>query len=379
MESNRVIKIAVLTSSRADYGIYLPLLRALENDENFQLELIVFGMHLSKFHGYTVSQIENDSFTIAARIESLLLGDTPDAIATSFALTNQKFVDFWKQHTNKYDIVFALGDRFEMAAAVLAALPFAVPFAHLHGGEVTLGAIDNVYRHCISSASKFHFVSAPPFAERLKLLLDENHENIHCVGSLSLENLDMIELLDLKEFKDKWGIDLSIQTLLVTVHPETVAFEKNEIYSKEIVEALSVLADTYQIIITMPNADTMGLIYREAFFKLAQHKESVHTFENLGTQSYFTCMKFSKLLIGNTSSGILEAASFHKYVINLGERQRGRLCSDNIIHLSFDKNAIIAAAKDYAKQTYQGMNVYYQESPSKKILNILKQEYAALL
>lgn len=148
-----MIKIGILTSSRADYGIYLPLLKALRKDDSFGLELIVFGTHLSKFHGYTLSQIEADGFKVGAKIESLLIGDTPNAIASSFSLTSQKFTDFWGQNTTRFDIVFALGDRFEMAAAVLAGLPYGVTFAHLHGGETTLGAIDNVYRHSISLAS----------------------------------------------------------------------------------------------------------------------------------------------------------------------------------------------------------------------------------
>ena len=373
-----MIKVGVLSSSRADYGIYLPLLKALQNDASFNLELIIFGTHLSKFHGYTISKIEADGFQIAAKIESLLIGDTPNAIATSFSLTSQKFADYWVQQGKNYDVVFALGDRFEMAAAVLAGLPYGVPFAHLHGGEMTLGAIDNAYRHSISLASTYHFVSAQAFANRLQLLLDGHHDNIHCIGSLSLENLEQLELLTLSEFQDTWGIDLSIDTLLVTVHPETVAFQKNMEYSIEFTKALEELADNYQVVITMPNADTSGLIFREAFTELTFKKASIRIIENFGTQSYFSCMKYSKLLIGNTSSGIVEAASFQKYVLNIGDRQRGRLCSENIIHLPFNSESIIASTHEYAKKRYEGKNVYYQKAPSLKILNILKQEYASL-
>lgn len=373
-----MIKVGVLSSSRADYGIYLPLLKSLQNDENVNLQLIVFGTHLSKFHGYTVSQIEEDEFQIAIKIESLLMGDTPNAIASSYALTSQKFADYWDQHENKFDVVFALGDRFEMAAAVLAGLPYGITFAHLHGGEMTLGAIDNTYRHSISLASKYHFVSAMPFVDRLKALLDDNHQYIHCVGSLSLENLEKLELLTLSEFKNKWNIDLSINTFLVTVHPETVAFEKNEIYCNEISKALEAFADRYQIVITMPNADTSGLIFRNVFNELAYQKRNIKIIENFGTQSYFTCLRYSKLLIGNTSSGIVEAASFGKYVLNIGDRQKGRLCSDNVIHLAFDSHSIVASAEVYARKAYNGTNVYYQKNPSTKIVEVLKQEYASL-
>jgi GDP/UDP-N,N'-diacetylbacillosamine 2-epimerase (hydrolysing) len=378
MESTRIIKIGVLSSSRADYGIYLPLLNAFQNDASFCLELIVFGTHLSKFHGYTVSQIENDGFQIFAKVESFLIGDTPNAIATSYALTSQKFADLWGQHFKRYDVVFALGDRFEMSAAVLAGLPYGILFAHLHGGEMTLGAIDNTYRHSISLASKYHFVSAKPFADRLNALLDNNHQHIHCIGSLSLENLNNLELLTLEEFKNLWNIDLSFDTILVTVHPETVSFKKNEIYCSEITKAIEILADRYQIVFTMPNADTSGLIFRDSFIELAKRKSGIKIIENFGTQSYFTCMKYAKLLIGNTSSGIVEAASFDKYVLNIGDRQKGRLCSDNIIHLPFESTSIVELAGVYVNKLYHGINVYYQKNPSTKIVDVLKREYATL-
>ena len=373
-----MIRVGVLTSSRADYGIYLPLLKAFRSDEGFDVELIVFGTHLSKFHGYTVSHIKEDGFKIGAEIESFLVGDSANAIATSFSLTSQKFSDFWKHQRSNYEIVFCLGDRFETAAAVLAGLPYGVQFAHVHGGEMTLGAIDNTYRHSISLASKYHFVSAQPFADRLKALLDNNHQHIHCVGSLSLENLEKLELLTLFEFKNKWNIDLSIDSLLVTVHPETVAFEKNEFYCREITKALEVIADRYQVVITMPNADTSGLILRNAFNELANRKTVIKIIENFGTQSYFTCMKYAKLLIGNTSSGIVEAASFGKYVLNIGDRQKGRLYGENVIHLPFDSQLIVTSVEMYANKSYNGINVYYQKNPSSKIVDVLKHEYASL-
>src|SRR5690606_5753673 len=145
------MRVAVLTSSRADFGIYLPLLNRLKEDPFFQLEIIAFGTHLSKFHGYTLDQIKESGFTTIHEISSLLTNDDEVSIATSFGLTVLKFADFWDKHS--YDWVLCLGDRFEMAAAVQAGIPFGVRFAHLHGGETTLGAIDNIYRHQTSLAS----------------------------------------------------------------------------------------------------------------------------------------------------------------------------------------------------------------------------------
>lgn len=373
-----MIKVGVLTSSRADYGIYLPLLKALEQDEEFNLKLIVFGTHLSKLHGYTLSQIESDGYSAFRKIESLLLGDSTNSVSTSYSLTALKFSEFWEQNQNEFDIVFALGDRFEMAAAVAASVPYQVRIAHLHGGETTLGAIDNIYRHSISLSSVIHFVSTETFKNRLYQLLDDQNAKIFNIGSLSLENLRNIPLLTIDEFQKKWGIDLSLDTILVTVHPETVAFELNQIYSREVVKAIEQLSGKYQIVITMPNADTSGIIYRQAFNEISEKHKNIKLIENFGTQSYFTCMKYSRLLIGNTSSGIIEAASFEKYVLNLGERQKGRLCGENVLHLPFDAKKIVESAENYNDKIFSGVNHYYQPNPSQRILQLIKEYYEAL-
>lgn len=373
-----MIRVGVLTSSRADFGIYLPLLKALQKEEAFHLELIVFGTHLSKFHGYTVEQIEREGFKIAKRIESLLLGDTPSAIASAYGLTVLKFAEYWQENEQNFDVVFALGDRFEMAAAVAASIPFGIKIAHLYGGETTLGAIDNIYRHSISLASQLHFVGAEFFAKRLNQLLDDEKASIYNVGSLSLENLKNIDFLSVEAFKNKWQIDLNIKTILVTVHPETVAYQKNLAYCEETIKALEQLANEFQIVITMPNADTAGMVFREAFETLAKKQQSIKIIENFGTQSYFTCMKYAKLMVGNTSSGIVEAASFQKYVLNLGDRQKDRLCGENVIHVPFNHDLIVKNTLEYATKEYNGENIYFKSNPSEIIIQILKKEYASI-
>ena len=378
MGGYKMIRVGVLTSSRADFGIYLPLLKALQKEEAFHLELIVFGTHLSKFHGYTVEQIEREGFKIAKRIESLLLGDTPSAIASAYGLTALKFAEYWQENEQSFDVVFALGDRFEMAAAVTASIPFGIKIAHLHGGETTLGAIDNIYRHSISLASQLHFVASDPFAKRLNQLLDDEKASIYNVGSLSLENLKNIDFLSVEAFKNKWQIDLNIKTILVTVHPETVAYQKNLAYCEATTKALEQLANEFQIVITMPNADTAGMVFREAFEALAKKQQSIKIIENFGTQSYFTCMKYAKLMVGNTSSGIIEAASFQKYVLNLGDRQKDRLCGENVIHVPFNHDLIVKNTLEYATKEYNGENIYFKSNPSEIIIQILKKEYASI-
>ena len=368
------MRIGVLTSSRADYGIYLPLLKAIMNASDMDLGVIAFGTHLSKTHGHTVDHIVHDGFPISKTIDTILKGDSPLDIAKSYALTAQNFAEYWSEEGSTYDVVFALGDRYEMAAAVAASIPFGLRIAHLHGGETTLGAIDNTYRHSISLASYLHFVSAEPFVVRLKQLLGTTGALVFNVGSLSLENIEQIELLDKKTFYERWRIDLNQPTILVTVHPETVDYQNNQEYSAVASEVLNVLADEYQVVITLPNADTLGSLYRERFVELSDNHPNVFAIENLGTQSYFTCMKHAQFLLGNTSSGIIEAASFNKYVINIGDRQKGRLSGKNVIHVPFDKQRIIEATKKLEGKRWDGDNLYHQSQPSRKILDILKTQ-----
>jgi GDP/UDP-N,N'-diacetylbacillosamine 2-epimerase (hydrolysing) len=266
-----------------------------------------------------------------------------------------------------------------MAAAVAASVPFSIKIAHIYGGETTLGAIDKTYRHSISLASYMHFVSTELFKERLKKLLNNENPKIQTVGSLSLENIENIRLLSVGEFYHKWKIDLNIQSILITVHPETVNHSLNRQHIEEISCAIEALSREYQIIITMPNADTAGLLYRNRFIELSERLDNIKVIENFGTQSYFTCMKYSRLMIGNTSSGIVEAASFNKYVLNLGTRQKGRLSGDNVIHLPFDSKLIVLKTKEYAQTTYEGENIYFKKSSSSIIIKTLKNESTLFL
>lgn len=366
------MKIGLLTSSRADYGIYKPLIKELNGNDSFTLKLIAFGTHLSPYHGYTIKNILADDIDVDFEINSLLLGDDENSIATSCALTSLKFADFWKAHRKSFDLVFCLGDRFEMFAAVVAAVPFGVKFAHLFGGETTLGAIDNIYRHMITLASEFHFVSLEEYGHKVASITGRN-DNIYTIGSLSLDNIADLQLLSCKEFNEKWNIDLKVPTVLITVHPETVASDMNEFYIKEFIEIAEELTKEYQLVITMPNSDTFGSIYRKEFEALARRKEKIKLIENFGTQSYFTCMKYSRFLIGNTSSGITEASTFNKYVINIGDRQKGRLTGPNVLHVPFNKGEILNTINQVRNLgEYTGDNIYYRGGATQTIINVLQ-------
>lgn len=365
-------RIVVLTSSRADYGIYLPLLRKLKADAFFELKIIAFGTHLSRFHGYTVENIEQDGFVVAERVESLILGDSETAISNAIGNTVSRFASLWEKLKDQIDLVFALGDRYEMFAAVSAAVPFNIKIAHFHGGETTLGAIDNQFRHAITIMSSIHFASTEQYCEKIKGLTGQN-DNIFNVGALSLDNLEQIPLLTKEQFLKQYNIDLFYPTVLSTFHPETVSIEKNESYAKILVDLFKEMSNDFQIVITLPNADTMGSIIRENFLSLSKKKKGVICIENFGSLGYFSCMKHCSLLIGNTSSGIIEAASLGKYVINIGDRQKGRTRSDNVFDVKVDKEKILATVKMVKGKEYKGKNVYYSENSSNKVLEILKK------
>ena len=367
------MRILILTSSRADFGIYLPLIKLLKNDSFFDLKILAFGTHLSKFHGYTLKNITDSGIFVDYTISTILTNDEPSDIATSFGLTVLKFADFWKENSKIFDIVFVLGDRFEMAAAVSAGIPFNIRFAHIHGGETTLGAIDNIFRHSITLASKIHFVSLPEYKTKVNELFGSDQNDCHITGALSLDNISQIEMLSIDSFYKVWGINLNIPTILMTIHPETIGHEKNENFAKCIFEVCEILAKDVQLVITMPNADTNGLIFREYYNKLIINpKNKIHLVENFGTQSYFTCMKYSQLVIGNTSSGIIEAASFQKFVINIGNRQKGRLHGDNVIDVPFEKENITRFSSQNMGRIYKKDNIYFLGGAAKKIVEVIK-------
>jgi GDP/UDP-N,N'-diacetylbacillosamine 2-epimerase (hydrolysing) len=370
------MKVGVLTSSRADYSIYYPLLLELQKDGFFELELIVFGTHLSRYHGYTVEQIERDGFRVAHKIDVRLTGDSPESVASAMGLTLSSFASFWASHT--FDLVFALGDRYEMFAAVSASLPFGVPIAHIHGGETTLGAIDDALRHAITHMSRFHFATTDQYRERV-VQLKASGTHVYNVGALSIDNLSRLTLLSLHEFKDTFGIDLSRPSVLITFHPETVSFTQNEQYISELIAALQAL-NNYQLIITMPNADTTGSMIRERLQAFIAASPNATGIESFGTLGYLSCIKYCLFMLGNTSSGFVEASYFPRRVINLGNRQQGRLQSAHITTVPVTKEAILGAVRQVESAAPLPLQrIYGEGNTAASIVRILKEEIAPYL
>lgn len=333
-------KLALLTSSRADYSLYRPLIEELHQAEDMSLEVIAFGTHLSEKYGHTIDAIRKDG--LAPRcVETPISGGDAEVVSRNMGGTVEAFSHFWAE--NSYDLIVCLGDRYEMFSAVSASVPFNIPVAHIAGGETTLGAIDEKFRHCLSIFSQLHFTSAEAYKNKVVAMLG-SEVGVYNTGSLSIDNLSKLPLLSVDEFKVQFGIDLNTPTILVTFHPETVDLQSNRSALQQLTHCLQQLTD-YQIVVTLPNADTMGDVIREGILTLAKSHPHVIAVESFGTIGYLSCMKHCAMMLGNTSSGFVEAAYFPKYVINLGNRQSGRIVTENILTTPVDCEAMLAQVK----------------------------------
>ncbi len=366
------MRIGVLTSSRADFGIYQPLLSELKK-RNVDLHILAFGMHVMDQYGKTVNQIKEGNYGHMHELSSLLKDDSAIGINQSYANVISSFGEFWKEHS--FDRVIALGDRFEMSAAVQSTIPFEITVCHIHGGEETLGATDNIYRHQITLAATMHFAAAEVFSDKIKSLKPEDASKTFNVGALSLDNLNSLELPAWKVVCEKFKIP-SKPFILITVHPETVGLENNKTHITEFINAAKQLMHKWHLVITMPNADASGLLYRNAFIALKKEfPNQVSIIETFGKLNYFSAMKNAHFLLGNTSSGIIEAASFGKFVINIGDRQKGRLRSENVFDINYNSQAIIESASEINTQPiFEGINVYHKQNTAVAIAEKLLDE-----
>lgn len=367
------MKIGVLTSSRADFGIYSPLLDVISKDASFTVEIIAFGTHLSEVHGMTINEIESKNFGTIHKIGTLTEDTSSHDIARAYANVVKEFADFWNE--NSFDLILCLGDRYEMSASIQAGIPYNIPFAHFHGGEETLGAIDNIYRHQITLASKYHFTSTDAYKTRVEELLGGQSQNIFYVGSLSLSNLSKLEKVGLSELSERFGIP-NKPYILSTFHPETVNLKDNEKYIQEMLDAFDAIPETHHIVVTMPNADTNGSLYRKALEVYGDSNPNRITLvESFGKDYYFSALKHAAIVIGNSSSAIIEAASFGQYVINIGKRQEGRLQSANTFNCAFNSVEIVYLINSILsnKEKYTGKNIYVRNNTIDLVIGVLRK------
>ncbi len=367
-----MINLVILTSSRADFGIYEPLLKLLSNSKDIDTKIVAFGTHLSELYGYSVQHIKKTNIEIIAEFDTAPLEDTPASISSSMALTIQSMTSVWKKH--KIDLLIALGDRYEMFAAVASAIPFNIKVAHIHGGETTLGAIDNAFRHSITHMSNLHFTASEDYYNRVIELTGSNR-GVYNTGSLSIDSLSTVSFLTKEEISEQYKIDFSRPVILITLHPETLNLNSNSSYATEVIKALSNRSDTQQVI-TMPNADTSGLIIREKLNLYANQSKNVILVENFGSRAYLSIMKYASLLLGNSSSGFIEAAWFPKWVINIGDRQKGRIRTPNIIDVPFESDLIDnAISKALSSKTPEVKPIYGTGNAAEKILKHILNEF----
>ena len=370
-----VRKICVVTGSRAEYGLLYWLMKEIQADSELQLQIIATGMHLSPEFGLTYRTIEEDGFEIYAKVEMLLSSDTPVGIAKSIGLGVIGFAEALDRL--KPDVMVVLGDRYEIIAAVQAALVARIPVAHIHGGETTEGAFDESIRHAITKMSHLHFVAAEPYRKRV-IQLGEHPDTVFNVGAVGIENLKRLQLLDRAQLEESIDFELGNTCFLVTYHPATLG-------TVEPVAAMQALLDALdhfpyaKIIFTKPNSDTDGRILGQMIDEYAHNnKGRVAVFTSMGQVRYLSTLQFVDAVIGNSSSGIIEAPACNTPTVNIGKRQAGRLKADSVVDCQETKESIVAAINTVLAQSFidgikQNVSLYgYGESAS-NIKEHLKQ------
>ena len=367
-------KICVITGTRAEYGLLRRLMRQIERDERFVLQIIATGMHLSPEFGLTYKNILEDGFAIDAKIEMLLSSDTPSGISKSIGLGVIGFSDAFERF--KPDLIVVLGDRFEIFAAAAAAIPFSIPIAHVHGGEATEGLIDEAIRHSVTKMSHIHFVAHEEYRRRV-IQLGENPNSVFNVGGLGVDELNRLNLLDKFSLEKQLKVRFKEKNLLITFHPVTLGDENAKDQMNELLMSLEALSDTL-LIFTMPNADTNGRSIIELVASFASRKKNAVCFTSLGQLKYLSCLKFVDAVVGNSSSGLLEAPSFRIGTINIGDRQRGRIQATSVINCEAEEKSISSAIANIYTKRFRNVlkktsNPYGPGGASDKILNILRE------
>jgi GDP/UDP-N,N'-diacetylbacillosamine 2-epimerase (hydrolysing) len=365
-------KICVVTGSRADYGLLRSVMQGIKNDPNLIIQVIVTGMHLSPTFGLTYKEIESDGFFIDEKVEVITELDTPEEISQSIA----KGIIGCAKAFNRLepDLVLLLGDRYEIFSAAIAAHVALIPIAHIHGGELTGGALDEAFRHSISKMSSLHFVAAEEYKKRL-IQLGENPKSIYLAGGLGVDSIKKYKLLNKHELENELNIKFLDKSLLITFHPETLDIEGSEFQFKELLKALSNFKDT-TLIFTMPNADTGGRKLINMVKEFVIENKNAKAFTSLGQLLYFSCILNMDGVVGNSSSGVIEVPSFKKATVNIGDRQLGRLQAESIINCKPLKKDILNAIEKLYSSSFQTLldkviNPYSGTGVNEKIIEIL--------
>ena len=383
-------KICVVTGTRAEYGLLTPLLHEINNDESLELQLVVTGMHLSPEFGLTYKEIEKE-FIIDKKIEMLLSSDTAIGISKSMGLAQISFAEAFDELNP--DILVVLGDRYEIFAVVSAAMVSKIVIAHMSGGELTQGAIDDAIRHSITKMSHIHFVATQEYKQRV-IQLGEAPKNVYNFGEAGLDNIDNLSLLSKETFEESIDFKLMKKNLLITYHPTTLdTLEQVVSDFQNILEVLDSLEDTL-LIFTKANSDEGGRIINKMIDDyVLNHDSKSIVFSSLGQLRYLSALQHVDAVVGNTSSGIVEAPSFKIGSINIGDRQKGRVQALSTINCTAQKDALKSAfimlySNDFKEVLHEVVNPYRQGNASKKtkevlknipLVNIIKKEFRDLV
>ena len=367
-------RIAVFTGTRAEYGLLYWLLKDIQASESLELQLIVAAMHLSPTFGQTWRQIEQDGFRIDAKVEMLLSSDTASGVAKSMGLGTIGFADALARL--QPDVLVVLGDRFEALAIVQTALVMRIPVAHLHGGEITEGAYDDAIRHAITKMASLHFVAAEPYRRRV-IQMGENPATVFNVGALRLDHLQRTPRMTLAELGQSLDFALAQPFALVTYHPVTLADEDPQASATALLQALDEFAQL-QLVLTYPNADNGGQAVIALLQEYAARRRArVLLIESLGFRRYLSTLAHASAVVGNSSSGIIEAPAFHVPTVNIGDRQLGRLAADSVLHCRAERQDIaqtlrLALSDDFRRRCATTVNPYGQGRASQAIVRELE-------
>tara|TARA_Y100000385_G_C13102734_1_gene645569 strand:- start:969 stop:2126 length:1158 start_codon:yes stop_codon:yes gene_type:complete len=366
-------KICIFTGGRAEYGLLRPLLIELKNNKDIELQILVSGMHLSSEFGLTYKEIEKDGFTCNEKVEMILSSDTPIAISKSMGIG---IIGFSEALTRlNPDILVTLGDRYENMSIVTTALVCRIPVAHIQGGEKTLGAIDDQFRHCITKMSRLHFTATDEYRDRV-IQLGEYPENVFNVGALNVDALKKIKILPKAKLEQEINFSFNGKTALVTFHPVTLQKETSSKYFAQLLDAIDSIKDL-KIIFTKTLADTEGRVINKMIDDfVSSNKNKSVSFTSMGQLNYISALKYIDVVVGNSSSGVIETPSFKVPTINIGDREKGRIMADNVICVDQNINAIKegfkkAFSSSFIKSLANMENPYEKHDTAKNIASIL--------
>ncbi|MBM7622973.1 UDP-N-acetylglucosamine 2-epimerase [Sporohalobacter salinus] len=367
-------KVCVVTGTRAEYGILRPLMGKLEDSKELDLQLIVTGMHLSPEFGLTYKEIEEDGFKIDEKIEVLMSSDTHIGVSKSMGMTLISFSEAYERL--QPDMIVILGDRYETFSAMTAATVANIPVAHLHGGEITEGAFDDSFRHSMTKMSYLHFTSTEEYRKRV-IQLGESPQRVFNVGAMGVENALNLDLLSKQEVEDKLEIDLGEEYIVIVFHPVTLENNAAKSQIRELLSALDENDDLVKMFIK-GNSDTEGRIINQEIDEYVQQNNNSYAFTSLPIEYYLSLIKNSKALVGNSSSGIIEAPSFKIATINIGDRQKGRVKAESVIDCSPKKKDIREAlglinSKEFQTKLKYIDNPYGKGNASKKVIKTIEE------